>query len=98
MFTSHEHLFLERHKSASLAHRSFDIKYVYKRININTQITIIDDKVGTFWSRLIVVSTTQLISVFSHITLREGTETSRCKRNYAIGVDENLNEKLHDQL
>ena len=98
MFTCQEHLFLEKYKSVSLAHRRYDIKYVYRKIHINTQIKFIDDKVGTFCSQLIVVSTTQLVFFFSHITLRKGTETSRCKRNYAIGVGENLSERLRDQL
>jgi hypothetical protein len=47
---------------------------------------------------LIVVPTTQFISSFSHITLREGTEKSRYKSNYSICVGENLREKLRDQL
>lgn len=75
-YTSHEHLFLKMYKSTSLAYHSFDIKYVYRKTHT------------TFCSQVVVVSTTQFISSFSHITLREVTEKSRYKRNYYIGVGE----------
>ena len=71
---------------------------VYRIIHTSIQITSVDDKVDTFCSQSIDVSTTQFISSFSHVTLWEGTEKTRCKRNYSIGVGENLSEKLRDQL
>jgi hypothetical protein len=71
---------------------------IYTEKYTQEHITIVDHKVGTFCSQIIVVSTTQFMSSFTHITLRKETEKSRYKRNYSIGVGENLNEKLRDQL
>jgi len=65
------------------------ISNTYTEKYTTTQIKVLDDIVGTFFSQVVVVSSTQFISSFSHITPREVTEKSRYKRNYSIGVSEN---------